>query len=73
MDEKNLDLSNVQVDTMVDVVPSFVEKALPIAGGLVAGIGIGFLLDRFLVKPLAAKIKASKEAKTVVEEKKTEE
>ena len=70
MDEKNLEIADVQ-DTMVDIVPSFVQKALPIAGGLVAGIGIGFLLDRFLVKPLAAKIKASKEAKPV--EEKTEE
>jgi len=73
MDEKNLEIADAQVDTIVDVAPSFVEKALPIAGGLLAGIGIGFLIDRFIVKPVTAKIKASKEAKIVVEEKKTEE
>lgn len=72
MDEKNLEITDAQVDAITEVAPSFIEKALPIAGGLVAGIGIGFLIDRFIVKPVTAKIKASKEAKAV-EEKKAEE
>lgn len=72
MDEKNLEIADVQVDTLAEAAPSFVEKALPIAGGLLAGIGIGFLIDRFIVKPVTAKIKSSKEAKAV-EEKKAEE
>ena len=71
MDEKNLEITDAQVDAITEVAPSFIEKALPIAGGLVAGIGIGFLIDRFIVKPVTAKIKASKEAKPV--EEKTEE
>ena len=76
MDDKNLEITDVQVDAIADTTPSIVEKVLPIAGGLAVGIGLGFLIDRFVVKPVAAKIKASKKAKTEpkpIEEKKAEE
>ena len=48
------------------------DKALPIAGGFLVGLVVGFLIDRFAVKPLIEKANTKKEAKPV-EEVKTEE
>ena len=57
-------------------VKAFAKQALPIAGGVAAGIGVGYLLCRFVVKPLLAKWqekKAAEAAKPVDGENQTEE
>ena len=59
---------NADIDTK-----SIASQALPIAGGVVAGVVGGYLICRFVVKPIIAKIKAKKEAVPSEEETKTEE
>ena len=49
--------------------PSVLKTIAPIAGGVVIGVGLGYVLCRFVITPLLAKKKAKNEA----EEVKTEE
>lgn len=71
------ELNNVVNNELAEAgIMDTVKGALPIAGGFIAGIGAGVLLDRFVIRPLIKKLqnkKAAKEAKPVDEEPKAEE
>lgn len=78
MDNENLEITNLEAQTAgrqpwgVDTTV-LTKQVLPVAGGVVAAAGIGYLLYRFVIKPSIAKYKANKAAKVeaapVVEEK----
>lgn len=67
MDEK-LEVMNTEGLTEVSAMDSFkaaVGKAAPFVGGVAVGAIGGYLISRFVVKPIIAKVKAKKTAQAV--------
>ena len=75
MDNENLEVVNLENADATSRLPwnanvdtsKLTNQVLPIVGGAAAAGVIGYLLYRFVAKPLIAKHKAKKQAESVVE------